>query len=144
MLGRLTRWLRLSGYDVFYADGLEDEEILAKARAEGRIICTRDKRLAEKARHVEVPCVRIESTGLLEQLRQLKSELAIVVRDEPVDARCPMCNSQITRVARDEIAGKVPDTVLAEVDDFWACGGCGKVYWRGGHWKRIREMVERL
>ncbi len=144
MLGRLTRWLRLSGYDVFYASELDDKEILAKAKAEGRIICTRDKRLAEKAEQSEVPVVYLESNELLAQLRQLRRELDIVVRDEPVEARCPMCNSEVTRVARDEVADKVPSNVLSEVNDFWACGGCGKVYWRGGHWKRIKDMVERL
>ncbi|MFQ6086405.1 MAG: Mut7-C RNAse domain-containing protein, partial [Candidatus Bathyarchaeia archaeon] len=24
---------------------------------------------------------------------------------------------------------------------FWECPGCGKVYWRGSHWRRIGKTL---
>ncbi|MEK6978205.1 MAG: DUF5615 family PIN-like protein, partial [Candidatus Hydrothermarchaeota archaeon] len=50
MLGRLARWLRISGYDVVYVAGMEDDEILEMASAEGgRVLVSRDEDLCRKA-----------------------------------------------------------------------------------------------
>src|SRR5689334_9473258 len=50
MLLRLARLLRAAGYDTVLAEGgRKDAELLAQARAENRILVTRDKRLAKAA-----------------------------------------------------------------------------------------------
>ncbi|MFW5973978.1 MAG: Mut7-C RNAse domain-containing protein, partial [Natrialbaceae archaeon] len=49
MLGKLTTYLRMCGYDAAYAHdvGLEtDEAIRERAHSEGRTLLTRDRRLA--------------------------------------------------------------------------------------------------
>ena len=38
MLGKLTRWLRLLGHDVEYANNTEDKELMAMAKKEERIL----------------------------------------------------------------------------------------------------------
>ena len=48
MLGRLARWLRLIGYDTVYAQGWSDHRVAARARAEARIVLTRDRELARR------------------------------------------------------------------------------------------------
>src|SRR3954469_17556351 len=50
MLGRLARLLRAAGYDTYLAaDGEPDAELIKLARREGRVLVTRDKRLAAAA-----------------------------------------------------------------------------------------------
>jgi hypothetical protein len=50
MLGRLARLLRAAGYDTYLAAKAEpDDELIRLARREGRILVTRDKRLAAAA-----------------------------------------------------------------------------------------------
>ncbi|MDI7277663.1 MAG: Mut7-C RNAse domain-containing protein, partial [Anaerolineae bacterium] len=42
MLGRLARWLRILGYDTLYDPRWHDDELVRLARAQGRILLTRD------------------------------------------------------------------------------------------------------
>ncbi|MEE8168114.1 MAG: Mut7-C RNAse domain-containing protein [Candidatus Hydrothermarchaeales archaeon] len=144
MLGRLTRWLRLSGYDVFYAKDLKDEEILEKAEQEERILLTRDKKLTENADSVGVAYSLIRGNGLLEQLRQLTGEQDILVHDTPEVSRCPLCNSKVKAVAKENVKERVPDSVFQVFEEFWICEDCGKIYWHGGHWKKIKDMVMQI
>ncbi len=144
MLGRLARWLRLSGYDVFYSKKLGDEDILDLAVKEGRAVLTRDRELKDKAAGRGIDSVCIGSNDLLAQLRQLTKEKGIDVKSTPGHARCPMCNSSVRRADKREAVGKVPETVLRDVEEFWACSSCNKIYWHGGHWDKIREIAERI
>ena len=50
MLGSLARWLRLMGYDTIYERDSSDTAILERARVDERILLTRDKKLAERAK----------------------------------------------------------------------------------------------
>ncbi len=45
MLGRLVKWLRVIGYDVIYGPHLSGYGLIRAARAEARLILTRDRQL---------------------------------------------------------------------------------------------------
>jgi uncharacterized protein with PIN domain len=45
MLGRLAKWLRILGYDTAYFSQIEDSDLVRIARAEGRMLLTRDREL---------------------------------------------------------------------------------------------------
>ena len=32
----------------------------------------------------------------------------------------------------------VPDGVIEKQDEFWACSRCGKVFWQGSHWDKVK------
>jgi len=49
MLGKLTRWLRMLGQDVKYSVQLGDDELLAMAKKEHRVLLTRDFELYQRA-----------------------------------------------------------------------------------------------
>ena len=48
MLGRLAKWLRILGYDTAYFPHLDDNQLVRLARAEGRLLLTRDRGLARR------------------------------------------------------------------------------------------------
>jgi uncharacterized protein with PIN domain len=48
MLGRLARYLRLMGYDVSYPPPGPDARLIAVARAEGRVLLTRDRGIKQR------------------------------------------------------------------------------------------------
>ena len=48
MLGRLAKWLRIIGQDVIYGRHLTGYGLIRAARAENRLILTRDRRLKQK------------------------------------------------------------------------------------------------
>ncbi|MCK4436273.1 DUF5615 family PIN-like protein, partial [Candidatus Bathyarchaeota archaeon] len=45
MLGKLTRWLRMLGHDTTYANHLDDKTLAKMAKAEERVLLTRDLEL---------------------------------------------------------------------------------------------------
>lgn len=141
MLGKLARWLRLSGYDVTYGK-LTDEEILKKAEKESRVIVTRDKLLYIKANSLGLKCILIKSNELKIQLLQLIEELGIAIYDSPEKSRCPICGGELRDINREEIRKLVPKKVFESVERFFICESCNKIYWEGNHWKKIKEMVK--
>jgi uncharacterized protein with PIN domain len=44
----------------------------------------------------------------------------------------------------DVVVVGVPDKVIACHNQFFQCTACGKIYWEGGHLKRIRALVQNL
>jgi uncharacterized protein with PIN domain len=138
MLGSLARWLRIMGYDTAYARDRGDTEILAQARDEDRMLLTRDRQLAERAGERGL---LVESADLERQLRQVIEAYGLVL-DEPM-TRCTLCNGVLVRISPEEAADLVPPRVREAWDEFYRCTKCGQVYWKGTHWKRIGERLDR-
>lgn len=61
-------------------------------------------------------------------------------------SRCAACNcSAFVRLSPKEAAQPlVPRHVYDVVDEFWRCGGCGKVFWVGPKSHSAQRLVERL
>lgn len=145
MLGRLTRWLRLSGYDVMYLPGAsEDEELLDIATAEKRVLLTRDATLYQRAQKQGITAVFVESGDIVEQLKQVIGALGVRLYNTPIFSRCPNCNGKIKGAEKRELRGELPENVLAGTREFWRCTDCGKIYWEGRHWENIRRMIEEV
>jgi uncharacterized protein with PIN domain len=142
MLGRLAKWLRALGYDVAYERKIEDAALLARARAEGRRLLTRDAYLVRR-RDLPPGTVLVRSDHLREQLAQVVAELGLSV-DRYRFTRCIDCNTPLTAVARDAVRDIVPQYVFETQARFGRCPGCGRVYWPGTHWARMRERLDQL
>lgn len=140
MLGKLARWLRLSGYDVIYSK-LTDEEILEISRKERRVILTRDKVLHAKACKYNEQSIYIRDSDVISQLQQLVHELGIKIHDDPKYSLCPVCGGEILEISKKEAKGKAPEEIIKN-RRLYACKKCGKIYWEGTHWNKIREMVK--
>jgi len=48
MLGTLAKWLRILGYDTLFQPELNDHQLVRLARAEDRVLLTRDRELARR------------------------------------------------------------------------------------------------
>lgn len=144
MLGRLARWLRLSGYDVLYENDVVDESIIERAKSEGRVLLSKDKNLCKKAKSRGIETTLIMSEDILEQLKQVARERNLTIRSTPEFSRCPLCNGIVEKIEKSEVKNRVPKTVFESSGEFWECRDCKKIYWHGGHWKNIREVVENL
>lgn len=145
MLGRLSRWLRIIGYDVEYIRNASDEELLRRAEEEGRTMLTRDRGLYAMAKKRGVKAILLEEKDLFGQLVRLV-ELGAIDVDPSSESRCPICGSPLREVGKGEVEGRVPDKSLALYEEFWECENekCGKVYWMGSHWRRIGERLKAL
>jgi hypothetical protein len=136
MLGRLAKWLRILGYDTTYFPDLDDDQLVRRARAEGRLLLTRDGGLARRR---GLQCLLIESDHLEEQLGQMVAELALT-GGHPF-SRCPLCNMLLQKVEKPELEGRVPPHIFRTHKDFSLCPNCDRIYWPGTHWAKMREKL---
>jgi hypothetical protein len=139
MLGSLGRWLRLLGYDTAMAGSEPDWQIVRQARAEGRVVLTRDRELA---RRQGVHALLVSEDGLDAQLAQTVRDLSLP-QPQP-GTRCLHCNASLQPAGRADVAGDVPPYVLQTQETFRRCPVCRRVYWRGTHWLKIEERTAAL
>jgi len=138
MLGRLAKWLRILGYDTRYDPRWTDPQLVRLARAEDRVLLTRDLELARR-RGVRV--LLIESEQLDAQLEHLHRTLGLWAV-APL-SRCPVCNEPLEEVPKDHAWGLVPPYVFCTQEWFRLCPACNRFYWRGTHHARITTLVVR-
>lgn len=140
-LGKLARHLRMAGFDTLYGNGWDDDRIVAISLAERRTILTRDLGMLRR-REVERGCfVRaVESEA---QLAEVVAALQLEGLLAPF-TRCRECNAPLEDVASESVAGRVPPKVRALYDRFRHCPSCGRVYWEGTHYQRMRGVIARL
>jgi len=140
MLGKLATYLRMCGYDAAYAGerGVEaDDDVLALAHTEGRVLVTRDRELAARAERSQP----LSTRGVTEQLRELRrSGYDLALADAP--ARCSACNGPLERVDRTEpTPDYAPET---HEETVWRCRNCGQHFWKGSHWDDVAGTLEDL
>jgi hypothetical protein len=136
MLGRLAKWLRILGYDTLYDASWDDPYLVRIARAEDRLLLTRDVGLARR----KGVCVYVvQSERLEEQLAQLHRDL-FVGAAAPF-SRCPVCNTPLEAVNKDQAWGQVPPYIFVTQEAFQLCPSCDRFYWRGSHWEHMVELV---
>ena len=138
MLGRLARWLRALGFDTAYEADIADAELAARAAVEGRLVLTRDRRLAEEQGVEDVLVIVAEQP--VAQLREVFTRLALAVPDR-LFTRCTVCNTVVEPLPAGEARARVPPNVLARQTDFTRCPTCGRIYWEGGHAHRMRNRL---
>ena len=136
MLGRLAKWLRILGYDTLYNPSWDDLYLVRLARAQDRILLTRDTELARR-RGVRV--LVLKSERLEEQVRQLHRDLGLGA--VAPFSRCPVCNTPLEEISKDQAWGQVPPYVFVTQKEFRLCPSCDRFYWRGSHWEHMLELV---
>jgi len=139
MLGRLTKWLRLLGYDTAWAGHLEDGQIARLARREGRVVLTRDTQFA---RRKGLQIVLLHSQTLTGQLEELRDRVALPPAD--LFSRCPVCNTVLQPLGRAAAKPLVPPYVWQTQPSFRRCPGCGRVYWAGTHRQHIFTFLQEI
>jgi uncharacterized protein len=140
MLGRLTTWLRILGYDAEYVRG-EDAALIERARETGRILLTRDTGLVR--RRGLPPHLLVRSDHVAEQLRQVIQTFHLTPTG-PLARRCPRCNVVVEPRTKAEVFGRVPEFVWSHQDTFWGCPACGRLFWAGSHRRRMDEAIRAL
>jgi len=134
MLGRLAAWLRLLGFDTLHPWDQPDSRILRTARAEARIILTRDRPLSQVR---SVPVYFVQAEAIEDQLAEVVSAFRLVADDRRLFSRCPRCNRPVESVDKADVVDRIPPAVARLHESFRRCAPCGRVYWRGDHCARV-------
>jgi uncharacterized protein with PIN domain len=140
-LGKLARILRLLGFDSAWDAAWDDEAIIRRSLSERRVILTRDLGILKQRRVTHGYWLRNQEPEA--QAAEVIDALDLRSRVQPF-TRCLECNDEIHTVDAADVCNEVPPGVLRRFDDFRRCGGCGRVYWRGSHYDRMRERIRCL
>ncbi|CAE8647001.1 unnamed protein product [Polarella glacialis] len=138
-LARLMRKMRGVGLDTLILDeGAPLPKLGRLAVEEDRIVLTRSRKmqLAGEAA-ARIYFLRGEDTD--DQLRELIDVFGVEVDPDCLCGRCVQCNTWDWRFAsRDDVRDnpQVSEKTLAAFSEFWACGGCGKIFWEGGMFEK--------
>ena len=139
MLGGLVRWLRAAGYDSVLAEGgWRDRELVDLCARERRVLLTKDRALALAAR-AAVPVLLLAGRDLDRNARELREGLGVDWQHAPF-TRCLVDNA-VLEAAEEHHRERVPPTSRRLAEPLRLCPSCGRLYWPGGH---VRRMQRRL
>jgi uncharacterized protein with PIN domain len=140
-LGKLARKLRLLGFDTLFRNDYGDDEIVADAVREKRIILTRDIGVLKHGAVTHGYWLRSEDPK--KQVTEVMERFQLQNSIRPF-SRCSNCNGKLVTIDKEAVESRLQPDTFAAFDTFWQCGSCKNIYWKGSHYDRICEWVERL
>jgi uncharacterized protein with PIN domain len=140
-LGGLAHLLCMAGFDTLYDNNFQDGEIEEIARLEERIVLTRDRELL-KRRSVLRGCY-VREIKPAHQLQEIFARLNLAPHVKPFTL-CLKCNMPLRPAPKDEVLARLPPSVRERFERFSTCDVCHGVFWEGSHWRRMRELLDRV
>lgn len=140
-LGKLSKWLRILGFDALYEPEINGGEYFDNVQAE-RILLTRTRKVQKK--YGSSRLIFIHANDPFEQLREVIDALGLKFEDSRPFSRCIACNVPIEPAEKESIRNRVPDYVWDTQKNFQQCPRCRKIYWPGSHTQRSMGLIQRL
>lgn len=137
MLGKLARWLRIIGQDVIYSVQFSDSELLKLAKAEERVLLTRDFELYKRAITRSLDSFYVEGKSESERLAEVGGRYNLMLEVDMDKSHCPICNTKLAAACKEQFYGTIEKNTYTYYHEFWRCFNCGQIYWQGAHWKQI-------
>lgn len=139
MLVQLGHWLRAAGYDTLIAPRrARDRTLVARAVIDRRVLLTRDRKLLE-IRDASDCVVLLQGERIAAWVGDITDRFGIDWMARPF-SRCLICNTGL-QPAPQLARLRLPSAVLDTVQEINYCRQCDKLYWPGGH---VRRMIRRL
>jgi uncharacterized protein with PIN domain len=140
-LGGLAAYLRMLGFDSWYATNAPDDELANLSCNEGRVLLTRDVGLLKRSKVERGYFVR--NTGPRLQLEEVVRRFDLLESTRPF-SRCMRCNAELASVAKESIVDRLPRRTRELHTEFKLCPACDKVYWKGSHHDRMVSWIREL
>jgi len=140
-LGKLTRYLRMMGFDVLYKNNFEDDEIVNLSLTEKRSILTKDRGILK--------CSKV-THGYWIRNKQVRAQVEEVIKRFDLKkiikefSRCIDCNSLLIKTNKDEILNELPPKVAGYQEEFYRCPECKKNYWKGTHHQKMLKFIQSI
>jgi uncharacterized protein with PIN domain len=141
MLGKLAKWLKILGFDAVFFSKIEDEELMAIAQNQNRVLLTRDTGILERAGNFD--SLLIDSENWREQAKQVLDHFDIWEAVKPY-SRCIECNTLLKEISKERAKNLVTPFVYKTADTFALCPSCERVFWRGTHLKDMEFKIGEL
>ena len=139
MLGQLCRYLRAAGYDTLCANsGHQDRDLLRQCHEEGRYFLTQDQLVREHKAARDIALILPQ--GDTDQLAALLGAHFHLDWLSHAFTRCLLDNT-LLQAADETAATSVPADARRPDETLTICPTCGRVYWQGSHYKRMRARL---
>jgi uncharacterized protein with PIN domain len=151
MLVKLGKFMRILGLDTEFADNsIPDDMVIDRALKTDRVLITMDKSLYARMLKQSKKVIFINTKSLDTQIANVFTKSRVKFPSKDIDdplsynSRCSRCNTILHAIPKKNVKEEIPEQSYAAFDHFWICTNevCGKIYWRGSHWDRIRERFK--
>lgn len=140
-LGKLALFLRMAGFDALYSNEFSDDALVRISVDARRILLTRDRGLLKRSNVTHGYYVR--TTGPSMQLVEVLHRFDLFKMIQPFQ-RCLRCNEILEPAAKEKVEGRLPLKIREHFDEFSLCRGCGRVYWKGSHYKHMKNFLRKI
>lgn len=140
-LGKLATSLRLLGFDTLYRNDYCDPELAEISATQERILLTRDKGLL--MRSVVTYGYYVRETNPERQVIEVLRRFDLFNWVAPFK-RCLRCNGLLEPVGKESLIDQLPEKTQLHMDEFHRCSECGQVYWKGSHYERMQNFINRV
>ena len=140
-LGKLTKWLRILGYDTACHTGNIDRSFLKRGAKEERIVLTRRRDMAGRSflGQMFIVC----SDKVSDQLSEVIEEYSLKPDPEKFLTVCLACNEKLENIQRMGVESCVPPYVFQTQGNFQICPRCEKIFWPGTHKDNVLLYLKR-
>ncbi len=138
MLGRLSKWLRVMGYDTHYQPFFK-EGVIQELVHGGHKLLSR-----HRATIILYPnSMLILSDHVRDQLHEMKKEGAFTADRSKWFTRCLTCNVPLREAEAEDTRANIPEYVFhRHTSEIRFCPSCGRYFWPGSHRGRMIKQLE--
>lgn len=138
-LGKLARYLRLLGFDCLYRNDFDDAAVATIASEQQRTVLTRDRSLLQRRIITHGYFVRSDMPKI--QTREVLKRFDLYPLIKPL-TRCTRCNGKLAETGKQETEHLLEPLTKKYYEKFLICSECGQIYWQGGHYVRIKCLID--
>ncbi|MDP8922449.1 MAG: Mut7-C ubiquitin/RNAse domain-containing protein [Chloroflexota bacterium] len=140
-LGKLATYLRMLGFDALYRNDSADAALAQISAAEGRILLTRDLGLLKRG--IVTHGYLVRKSDPERQLAEVLGRFELFGAVEPF-RRCIRCNTPLESVRKEDVLDRLQPKTRRYYDEFARCPACDRIFWKGSHYERMQDFVDRL
>jgi len=56
--------------------------------------------------------------------------------------RCTACNGILEPIDKESVSDRLLPNTAQYYDEFRICPSCGKIYWKGSHYQRMKRLID--
>ncbi len=140
-LGKLSKILRMLGFDTLYENDYENTTIINISKTEKRIILTRGRGILKNKSVTHAYCLRSEQPS--KQAIEILKRFGLFRQINPFH-RCIICNGIIESTDKEWIISVISPKTANYYHEFYKCSDCCKIYWKGSHYFNMKERIVRI
>ena len=140
-LGRLAKYMRILGFDTLYKNDYTNDEIVITSLKEKRTILTKDRGILKRKEVTHGYWVR--NTDPNKQIKEIigRFDLKNSIKEFTL---CLECNSPLKPILKEKVIDSLPQKVRTRQNEFFICGNCNKIFWKGTHYDKMLRLVNKI